>query len=52
MTGVMDFAFGLYRIQPTQGADYVNVNPRTRNLMMSAALEGGLLQCTQLLLHT
>jgi uncharacterized protein len=29
VTGVMDFAFGLYRIQPTQGADYTPVNPRT-----------------------
>ncbi|MFP3915375.1 MAG: ExeM/NucH family extracellular endonuclease [Actinomycetota bacterium] len=27
-TGVMDFAFGLYRIQPTQGADYTPTNPR------------------------
>jgi predicted extracellular nuclease len=25
----MDYAFGLYRIQPTQGADYTNANPRT-----------------------
>jgi hypothetical protein len=29
VTGVMDYAFNLYRIQPTQGADYTNVNPRT-----------------------
>ena len=29
VTGVMDYGFGLYRIQPTQGADYANVNPRT-----------------------
>jgi len=28
VTGVMDYAFGLYRIQPTQGADYTSVNPR------------------------
>lgn len=28
VTGVMDFAFGLYRIQPTQGADYTAVDPR------------------------
>jgi uncharacterized protein len=28
VTGVMDFAFGLYRIQPTQGADYTSENPR------------------------
>jgi len=28
VTGVMDFAFGLYRIQPTQGADYAVANPR------------------------
>ncbi len=26
--GVMDFAFGLYRIQPTGPADYTEVNPR------------------------
>ena len=29
VTGVMDYGFGLYRIQPTQGADYSSVNPRT-----------------------
>jgi len=29
VTGVMDYAFGLYRIQPTQGADYTSANPRT-----------------------
>ena len=29
VTGVMDFGFGLYRIQPTQGADYAAVNQRT-----------------------
>ncbi len=29
VTGVMDYSFGLYRIQPTQGADYTNANPRT-----------------------
>jgi len=29
VTGVMDYAFSLYRIQPTQGADYSNENPRT-----------------------
>ena len=29
VTGVMDYAFGLYRIQPTQGADYTNANLRT-----------------------
>lgn len=28
VTGVMDYSFNLYRIQPTQGADYVNANPR------------------------
>lgn len=28
VTGVMDFSFGLYRIQPTQGADYFSANPR------------------------
>lgn len=27
-TGVLNYAFGLYRIQPTQGADYEAVNPR------------------------
>ena len=29
VTGVVDDTFGLYRIQPTQGADYASVNPRT-----------------------
>ncbi|MBI5826027.1 MAG: ExeM/NucH family extracellular endonuclease [Chloroflexi bacterium] len=29
VTGVMDFSFGLYRIQPTQGADYTSLNART-----------------------
>lgn len=28
VTGVLDFAFGLYRIQPTQGASHVVTNPR------------------------
>ncbi len=29
VTGVMDYSFNLYRIQPTAGADYTSVNPRT-----------------------
>ena len=29
VTGVLDYSFNLYRIQPTQGADYTNANPRT-----------------------
>lgn len=29
VTGVMDYGFDLYRIQPTQGADYTSVNLRT-----------------------
>ena len=29
VTGVMDYSFGLYRVQPTQGAVYSNENPRT-----------------------
>ena len=29
VTGAMDYAFGLYRIQPTQGANYGSANPRT-----------------------
>lgn len=29
VTGVMDYRFGLYRVQPTQGADYASVNART-----------------------
>ena len=29
VTGVLDYSFGLYRVQPTQGADYNNDNPRT-----------------------
>jgi predicted extracellular nuclease len=28
VTGVMDFRFSLYRIQPTEGADYAAENPR------------------------
>ncbi len=28
VTGVLDFAFGLYRIQPTEGATYTAANPR------------------------
>jgi uncharacterized protein len=28
VTGVLDFAFGLYRIQPTEGAVYTAANPR------------------------
>ncbi len=27
--GVLDERFGMYRVQPTQGADYASVNPRT-----------------------
>ena len=29
VTGVIDYSFGLYRVQPTQGADYTSVNERT-----------------------
>ena len=29
VTGVMDYSLDLYRIQPTQGADYTNTNVRT-----------------------
>lgn len=29
VTGVLDYSFGLYRVQPTQGALYTVVNPRT-----------------------
>ena len=28
VTGVMDFRFNLYRVQPTQGADFTVMNPR------------------------
>ena len=28
VVGVMDHSFGLYRVQPTEGADYTAVNPR------------------------
>jgi predicted extracellular nuclease len=31
VTGVMDYAFDLYRIQPTQGATYIPANPRPAN---------------------
>ena len=29
VTGVMDDSFGLYKVQPTEGADYTAVNPRS-----------------------
>lgn len=29
VTGVLDYSFDLYRIQPVLGADYTSVNPRT-----------------------
>lgn len=29
VTGVLDYNFGLWKIQPTQGADYTSMNPRT-----------------------
>jgi len=29
VTGVLDYGFGRYRVQPTQAADHVNANPRT-----------------------
>jgi predicted extracellular nuclease len=29
VTGVIDDTFGLYRVQPVQGANYTSVNPRT-----------------------
>jgi predicted extracellular nuclease len=37
VTGILDYAFSLYRIQPTQGADYTAVNkrPETYNLAES-----------------
>ena len=31
VTGVIDYSFDLYRVQPTQGADYTAVNPRPLN---------------------
>ncbi len=38
VTGVMDYSFGLYRIQPTQGADYTAVNERPVNPPMPGAV--------------
>jgi predicted extracellular nuclease len=29
VTGVLDYSYDLYRIQPTQGANYTSANPRT-----------------------
>ena len=29
LTGIVDYNYGEYKIQPTVGADYVNANPRT-----------------------
>ena len=40
VTGVMDDTFGLYRVQPVQGATYTSVNPRTA----APDLVGGSLQ--------
>ena len=37
VTGVIDYDFGLYRVQPTQGANYIATNPRPVGLMLSAA---------------
>ena len=34
VSGVMHYAFGQYRIQPTQGANYANDNPRTVEPML------------------
>ncbi len=28
VTGVLSYQFGAYKLQPTQGADYINANPR------------------------
>ncbi|MHB1318923.1 MAG: ExeM/NucH family extracellular endonuclease, partial [Anaerolineae bacterium] len=28
VTGVVDYSFGIYRVQPTEGADYISANPR------------------------
>jgi hypothetical protein len=28
VTGVLDYSFGLYRVQPVMGADFINTNPR------------------------
>mgnify|MGYP006172818147 CR=1 FL=1 len=30
VAGVLDFAFGLYRVHPTQGADFEAQNPRPK----------------------
>ncbi len=32
VTGVLDFAFGLYRVHPTAGADFTEANPRPRKV--------------------
>jgi hypothetical protein len=39
VSGVMHYAFGQYRIQPTQGANHANDNPRTAE---PAAVDGSL----------
>ena len=31
LTGVLDYGYNVYRVQPTHGADYTDVNPRTTN---------------------
>jgi len=44
VTGVLNFAFSLYRVQPTQGADYSNDNPRP----VAADAVGGTLRVASL----
>ena len=36
VTGTLDYSFGLYRVQPTQGADYIPANPRQKRPTMLA----------------
>ena len=52
VTGVMDYSFGLYRIQPTQGADYTYEPAHCCAGSCWWQFEGCFLQRVELLLHT
>ena len=50
VVGVLDFAFDLYRIHPTQGADFAVQNPPCGAHRSRRKSRGGVLQCVELLL--
>ena len=51
VTGVVDFSFGLYRIQPTQGADYTGQPAHGSTRRRGRQHEGRQLQRAELLHH-